>query len=360
VGRTLAEALNKKDINAPAAVQAEVIPQALKGRDIIAVSPTGTGKTLAYLLPVFHSLSASPETVKRVQALVLVPTYELAAQVQAVSRELWEDAGYPGAKPVLLVGGAGIERQIAALKEKPRVVIGSPGRVAELIKLKKLTVHFVKTVVLDECDRLIDKNNLEHVRAVLKPIPRERQMLLFSATAKEKSEVLNSFARDPLYIRIGETVDLTHRATVCERRDKFSRLRGLIHMEKIEKALLFVTNSGDACRAAERLNFHGVKTAALSAVLAGAERKTAINRLRDGKITVLAATDAAARGLDIQGLTHVINMEPPHTAEEYLHRAGRTGRMGRPGTAVTLVTENEKVRLEAIAKTLGIIINYKN
>jgi len=333
-------------------VQSEAIPFIRAGRDVIAASPTGTGKTLAYLLPIYEKLDQSPELVKRLQVLILVPTYELAAQVYDVACRL------PGKKPVLLVGSAGIGRQIEAMKDKPQVVIGSLGRVVELIKMKKLTAHFIKTVVLDECDKLVDKNSIDHLSFILKAIPRDRQVLLFSATAKENVEILNNFLIEPLYIDCkGLLQNIIHRVETCERRDKHAVIRRILHQEKITKTLLFVKNAGDAEQAAEKLNHHNFKAAALSANMTGIERKTAINRLRNGDIAVLSATDAAARGLDIHGLTHVINMEPPMSADEYLHRAGRTGRMGADGTVITLVSAGERVRLDKIAKALRITLN---
>jgi superfamily II DNA/RNA helicase len=196
--------------------------------------------------------------------------------------------------------------------------------------------------VLDECDKLTDKNSIGHVDFILKSIPRDKQTLQFSATVKGED------------VRREVPQSITHSLIVCDRRDKYAALRGLVHNDKITKALLFVNNTGEAEHAAERLSHHGIKAAALSASLSGAERKTAINKLRNGGVVVLAATDAAARGLDIQGLTHVINMEPPQTADEYLHRAGRTGRMGAVGTVVTLASEGEKAGFDRIMKVLKI------
>jgi len=357
----LANALSGQHIKTPTPIQAEAIPEILRGGDFVLSSPTGTGKTLAYLLPAFAKLSDDTELVKKVQVLILLPTYELAAQVWNVASALWREAGVGGAEPVLVIGNAGIGRQIEALKKKPRVVIGSPGRVCELIKLKKLVTHFVHTLVLDEGDRLADKTTLEHLTEIVKTIPRKsRQTLLFSATAKITAERFHDFFDNPRFISIGGTKrteiprGIHHIAVSCERRDKLKAIRGYIHGNKVEKALLFVRNAEEAQRMAERLSFHGIATLAISSNHTGPQRKTAINKLREGGVTLLVATDAASRGLDIPALTHVFHMEPPFTAEEYLHRAGRVGRMGNSGESVVFVSGKELERLLMIGKTLDI------
>ena len=368
VGDLLGAALEKQGITDPTEIQKSAIPASLEGRDIVAASPTGTGKTLAYLLPIFCGLEFDIKSERRIQALVLAPTYELAAQIHAQARLLWENAGFDKKiAPILLIGGASPIRQIAALKDKPSLAIGSPGRVADLIRMKKLRVHFVKTIVLDEWDRLIDKNGQEHIGAILKAIPKDRQTLLISATAPRNK--LPEFLREPVFVnqtqgeaeakfKMPET--LRHSAIICERRDKFTELRRVINRgrdsDKGFKALVFVKDGGEAERTAERLNHHGIKAEALWADLSGSQRKTAIGRLREGRITVLTATDAAARGIDIPGLPWVISMEPPWSHGEYLHRAGRAGRMGTDGMSLTFATPKEKTRLEAIGRVLDIDI----
>lgn len=334
----------------PTQVQRELIPRILRGADAVATSPTGSGKTLSYLLPIFRAIELMPQQPpdKRVRALVLAPTYDLAAQIHDQARRLWDKiadkTGFTGARPVLLMGGAAIGRQVESLKEKPKIAVGTPGRVLELINIKKLTVHFVKFAVLDEWDRLLDKNNRENVAAVLKAIPKERQTILLSATkpAAAQLSALEGITKNAVHIHADSPDTLQHLTIVCERRDKFAELRKLCRGGS--KVLVFVKNAGEAQRVMERLCYHDIQAAALSADMSGAVRKQALSSLRDGKLAVLVATDAAARGIDIPGLDMVVNMEPPQTANEYLHRAGRTGRMGREGLVITLATEGERLR----------------
>jgi len=340
------------DIVEPTDVQSSVIPQVLQGVDVIARSPTGTGKTLAYLLPAMQNLDDSAEMQKRVQVLVLTPSYELAAQVASVAKGLWEAAETQGVPPVLLVGGANISRQIEVLKTKPRVVVGTPGRVMELIEMKKLTGHFIKTLVLDEYDKLFEKNNAGHIEAIVKATPRSRQTLLFSATSASVPIALNNAVQIYVGAKVPQTI--RHMAVICERRDKFKAVRKFINREEVSKAIIFVRDATAAVYYAEKLNHHGIPCFALGAGIGNAERKTALEHLRNGKIRVMAATDAAARGLDISGLQIVFNADPPFNADEYLHRAGRVGRINNFGEVITFISGNERVGFEKIMKKLNL------
>jgi superfamily II DNA/RNA helicase len=261
--------------------------------------------------------------------------------------------------PCLLIGGTGIARQMEALKLKPRLITGTPGRVLELIKLRKLKPHTVKALVLDEGDRLLLGDSKEAIKDIIKALPRDRQVLLFSATVTDKAEAAaKEYAPNAGIMRMGDKLpdSITHKAVICKRREKLIALRSVIHNERIKRALVFFANGTEAEHAAEQLNFHHIPAAALSARSNSQERKTALTRLRDGAVKVLTSTDAAARGMDIEGLDCVINADAPKDTETYLHRAGRTGRMTSKGLAVTLATENEARRLEDIAKALNITI----
>lgn len=358
IGEGMAAALEKRSITEPAEIQALAVPAVMAGGDVIIRSPAGSGKTLAFLLPIYMKLDISAKTT---QALVMAPTYELAAQLHTVAAELWDLFGYDPGKPALFVGGANLKRQVEALRDKPRIVIGTPGRLAELLNLKKLSVHFVKTVVLDEGDRLMAEEQLPSVKVLLKAAMRDVQVVLASATLSGKAaDTAESIMKEPVTVTAaGLDSAVTHTAVICQRREKYKALRTVIRSENITRGLLFLRSALEAEEAAERLNYHGIRTLALSSAEDGPARKAALNSLRDGGTAILAATDAAARGLDIQGLTHVINMDPPRDKTEYLHRAGRTGRMGKPGAVITLATENEGLMLRTMARSLNIDILYK-
>ena len=357
----LAMALAKRGITTPTPVQHQAIPLLASGRDAVVSAETGSGKTLAYLIPIVCQLDY---TLRAAQAVVLVPTHELAAQVYREADKLLADMGYADAA-ALLIGGANIQRQLDVLKKKPRVLVGSVGRLNELAELRKLKLHEVRVVVLDEADRLLDGDNETAVRAFLKRTLADRQIALFSASITAKTEqAASAFLRSPAVLRLnnahgGETDGaampggLRHIIVAAEQREKAMLLRKLFHAEKIGKGIVFVNNPHHIQNAAERLRFHAVPSAALYGEAMPMERRQALEDLRAGRAALLVASDMAARGLDIQGLTHVINLDVPEQAEAYLHRAGRVGRMAATGTVVTFATPREMEMLAAIARRYG-------
>jgi superfamily II DNA/RNA helicase len=353
-GDDIAQALAKQGITEPTDIQFEAAPDIISGADLIAQAPTGTGKTLAYLAPLYCKLEPDERNVR---VIILTPSYELAAQVHKQAKLLWDNLGMADGAPCLLVGGTGVARQIEALKLKPRVITGTPGRVLELIKLRKLRPHLVKTLVLDEGDRLLLGDFKEAVKDIIKALPRDRQVLVFSATMTERAKAAaREYAPNAGIMRMGNKLPdtITHKAVICKRREKLAALRSVIHNERIRRGLVFFANGTEAEHAAEQLNFHHIPAAALSARSDSQGRKAALTRFRDGAVKILTSTDAAARGMDIEGLDCVINADAPKDTETYLHRAGRTGRMMNKGMALTLATENEARRLGDIAKALGI------
>ena len=350
----LAQALGKRGIIEPTPVQAEAIPLLAGGRDVIASSETGSGKTLAYLLPIVCKIDPA---IRAAQAVVLVPTHELAAQVCREAEQLLAEAGL-SCSAALIIGGANIQRQLDALKAKPVILVGSVGRLNELAEMRKLKLHEVRTVVLDEGDRLLDKDNHEAVRAFIRRTLADRQLALFSASVSEKTEeIARTIMRDPAVLRLRPKTELPkgirHIAVAAGQREKAALLRKIFHAEKIKKGIVFVNNPFHVVNAAERLRRHGVPCAALYGNAFPNERRQALDDFRAGRAALLVASDMAARGLDIQGLTHVINLDMPEQAASYLHRAGRTGRMGADGTVVTLATPRELELLGRYAKQFG-------
>ena len=354
VGSELAQALQKRGITAPTPVQVQAIPLLAEGRDVIASSETGSGKTLAYLLPIVGKLDPA---VRAAQAVVLVPTHELAAQVYREAERLLSESG-AACTAALVIGGAGIQRQMDALKAKPAIVVGSVGRLNELAELRKLKLHEVRTIVLDEGDRLLDGDNQKNIQAFIRRTLADRQLVLFSASVSAKAEeAARGLMRDPVVLRLQPEADMPkgirHIVVETAQRDKALLLRKLFHAEKIKKGIVFVNNPYHVVMAAERLQKHGVPCAALYGDAFPNERRKALEDLRTGRAALLVASDMAARGLDIAELTHVINLDMPEQSESYLHRAGRTGRMGAVGKVVTLATPRELEFLTRYAKQFG-------
>jgi len=353
--------LNQADICIPSAVQEAVFPVALNGYDLIAVSKTGTGKTFAYLLPIFSMLK---EDIKKPQAVILAPTHELAVQIKRESDALSKGTDI---KSALIMGGANIQRQLAAIKEKPQIIIGATGRIIELCSMRKLTLHFTKTIVIDEADRMLSEKNIDQVKAVIESTLKDRRLMFFSASMNNKAmELAKSLSKNAVTINISKSSassiqsmipdSIKHIYFECDKRDKIETLRKVIHALSIKKAIVFSGSQNEAETTAAKLNYHGLKAASLCGQGLKEKRRLALEAFRDGRITVLSATDLAARGLDIKGEIFVFCIGIPTDSDLYLHRAGRTGRMNKSGTVITIASPSEVYKLKRIEKSLGIRI----
>ena len=355
--KTLVEGLAKASITVPTPVQAAVIPEVLQGRDVIGHSATGTGKTLAYLLPLFQKIECGK---REVQAVVLAPTHELVMQIFRQAELLAQNSGVPVAAAAI-IGEVNIARQIEKLKEKPHLLIGSAGRVLELIQKRKINAQTIKTIVLDEADRLLDENNRAAVAAVIKATQKDRQMLLFSATIPQETLVAAAqWLREPVHAAIRNDSPLpsgiTHMYFLAEARDKVVVLRKLLAGIQPERALVFVNTAPAIAETVAKLNFHGVAAAGIHGSANKAERQAALQDYRDGRVRILVASDLAARGLDIDGVENVINLDLPESAQAYLHRAGRTGRAGASGRVFSIVDKGEARRIPSLRKSLRISV----
>ncbi|MBG9444725.1 MAG: DEAD/DEAH box helicase [Bacillota bacterium] len=352
------EAWKKSAFTQPTTIQAEAVPPALEGRDIIAESPTGTGKTLAYLLPVLEKIDPDKQAV---QAVILASSQELVMQILS---EIQKWAEGSGIKAASFIGGANVKRQLEKLKKHPHIALGTPGRVLELIKQKKLKMHEVKTIVLDEGDQLLVKEHTQTVQNIVKSTLKERQVLLFSATLPPVVEQLaKELTADAEVIRVekDETIQaagVDHIYFVAEARDKIKMLEKVSRLEDI-KALVFVKDIGNLTVMAEKLDFKNISSSTLHSDLSKFDRQKAIKNFRTGKTNMLIATDVAARGLDIKGVTHVVHFDFPKDMNQYVHRSGRTGRFGAGGTVISLVTEREERELKKMAKELGLTAEKK-
>lgn len=352
---SLAEALKKENILHPTEIQQKVIPEALKNKDLIAQSETGTGKTLAYLLPLFSKLDTSKSEM---QAMILVPTHELAMQIQRQIERLAQNSNIK-ASSAPLIGNVNIQRQIDKLKEKPHILVGSPGRIMELIQKKKVTAHTIKTIILDEADKLLEDANLEHVKAVIKSTLKERQLLAFSATISARAEArAKELMKEPQVLRSEKKAtvptNIEHLSFLADQREKFEVLRKILRIIDPPKAIIFTGPMEEAGVITEKLKYHGFKADGIQGRNIKSDRKKAMDDFRTGKVRILVASDIAARGLHMEGITHVINLNMPEDPQEYLHRVGRTGRNGMAGVAVSIMTKRELQLARQHEKTLKI------
>jgi ATP-dependent RNA helicase DeaD len=355
----LVERLASYGIVEPSAIQRESIPAALEGKDVMAQSQTGTGKTLAYLLPILQRIN--PDS-KALQAVIIAPTRELGIQIVG---EIERYGAALGIRGQAVIGGAAISRQIEKLKQHPHIVVGTPGRIWELIKLRKLKMHEVRTIVADEADQLVDLGTIEDVKHILKSALRDRQLLFFSATLNpEVQRIANRWMNDPVKVEIEPahrtSPTIEHSYVVCEPRDKVDMLRRVFHASKPKSAIVFVNEIEPIAELVAKLDYSGIPTAALYGDAPKQERTKVLGRFRDGGTRLLVATDVAARGLDIADVTHIFHLDPAPDAEHYVHRVGRTGRMGKPGTTISIVSDRELFILRKFEQELGIRIEPRH
>lgn len=354
VSENLADVLKKQGIENPMPVQAAVIPKILGGGNLVAQAPTGTGKTLAYLLPVLQGLDAASRDV---QAVILAPTYELAMQIAGIARELTQGAGL-GLKVQGIIGGANIARQMDKLKDKPQLIVGSAGRILELAQKNKLKLHNVKMLVLDEFDRLFDDQNIDNTAAVVRLLPAERQVVLVSATAPKKALERAGFLQHPEVIKVEEDSAAQDRRENLYRmtpfRNKVETVRHLARRLEVKRGLVFINKVFDAERILAQLRYEGFMVGTLLGHNNKQARQKAVADFKAGRIKLLLSTDLAARGLDIPDVDYVFNLDLPENAQVYLHRAGRTARAGAKGTVITLADNKEAYKLAQLEKKLGI------
>jgi superfamily II DNA/RNA helicase len=350
----LIAALARQQISQPTPIQVAALPVLLEGRDAYLHAETGTGKTLAYLLPLFCKVDPG---LAATQVVVIAPTHELAIQIQRQSCDLAQNAGM-ALRSLLLIGGTSTERQIDKLKKKPHLVVGSPGRIGELISKGKLKMKEVRSIVVDEADLLLNEEHLQDVTAIIRAAPVTRQLVFASATReKHSTAAITALAPDLVMLKAGAapvSEHIEHLYLCCEEREKPDELRKLLHALDPERALVFVHRNDLAEKVAGKLAHHHIPAADLNAANDKLLRKQAMDGFRSGAIRVLIASDVAARGLDIKGVTLVVNLDVPTLSKAYLHRTGRTGRAGAKGLAISLVTDSESRVIRRYQQELGI------
>lgn len=337
VDESIASKLEEIGITEPTEVQKKIIPLISEGKNIMFQSETGTGKTFAYLLPLLSRLNSTENRMARL--MIASPTYELASQIKVQVQKI------SGIKCALLIGGAPISRQIELLKEKPEIVIGGPARLLELIHLKKLKADGIETLVLDEADRLLSPELRDSTKGLMERLPKSVQLIGNSATVskytreilqKARNGILNDEKENAiLFVALPmENVlrkQISHWAIFSERRDKIDTLRSFINAEKPKKLLVFTSKSDQIENIASKLRFKKIDCETLCGKTNKVDRKSAIDRFRSGKTKILITTDLASRGLDIEGITHVVQMDLPEKEDFFIHRAGRTARAGATG-----------------------------
>ncbi|AIQ17456.1 DEAD/DEAH box helicase [Paenibacillus sp. FSL H7-0357] len=330
-------------------IQEQAIPLALTGADLIGQAQTGTGKTAAFGIPLISKIAREEE---KILALVMTPTRELAIQV---AEEIGKLTRFKGLRSLAIYGGQDIGRQIRGLKKKPQIIIGTPGRLLDHINRKTIRLDDVQTIVLDEADEMLDMGFMEDIQTILKLVPEERQTMLFSATMPPNIQRLaQQFLKNPQHVSVIPkqiSAPLIDQAYIeVPERQKFEALSRLIDMESPDLAIVFGRTKRRVDELAEGLQKRGYSADGLHGDLSQNQRDAVMRKFRDGSIDVLVATDVAARGLDVSGVTHVINFDLPQDPESYVHRIGRTGRAGKEGTAWSFVTPREMDHLHLIER----------
>ncbi len=351
----VARAVNDLGFEMPTPIQARAIPPLLAGRDLIGQAQTGTGKTAAFALPLIQKCDAGRVET---QALVLEPTRELAVQVAGGIHDL---ARHTGLRVVPVYGGQPLDRQFRALRDGAQIVVGTPGRILDHLRRGTLSLEHVRFCVLDEADEMLALGFLEDMEAILAALPDPRQLAFFSATMPPRIAALTSrFLKDPVHIAIDvgrRTVENTNQTyyEVAPGR-KMEALARVLDMETPGPTIVFCRTRQETNDLADALRLRGYSAEALHGDLGQPDRDRVMRRFREGLADLLVATDVAARGLDIETVTHVINYDIPWDVEQYIHRIGRTGRAGRTGDAITLVEGRERRQLKAIEQMIGVSI----
>lgn len=350
----LLQAIEKLGFTEPTQVQAEVIPVLLQQpTDLVGLAKTGTGKTAAFGLPILQDIRAEQH---HTQAVILCPTRELCMQI---TRDLNNYAGFlPELKIVAVYGGASIETQIRQLQTNPHIIVGTPGRMKDMLRRNKIDLSGIRWVVLDEADEMLDMGFQEEVDAILQTMPADKQTLLFSATMPDQVEhTLNKYMYKPVIKSIGQkntgTANVKHIYYMVHAKDRYLALKRIADYHPDIYAIVFCRTRKETQEIADMLIRDGYNVDALHGDLSQAQRDHVMNRFQNRNLQLLVATDVAARGLDVQNLSHVINYNLPDEADIYLHRSGRTGRADKTGVCISIINLKEKGKIKFIERTIG-------
>lgn len=347
---TLKKALADMNFVTPTAIQEQCIPAVIEGRDILGTAMTGSGKTGAFGIPMIARMMNSP----RGSALILTPTRELAQQVEKVIKQLAPI--YSNIKTALLIGGESMPKQLDQLRARPRVIVGTPGRIIDHLQRGSLMLHDATYLVLDETDRMLDMGFGDQIAQILKYVPQQRQTLLFSATLPPQiQKIADSQLKNPLRVEVGETNTVASHIALEQRRlnpdDKYPQLLKELQ-ERTGTVIIFVRAKFGTEKLAAKLRKSGHTADAIHGDLEQRQRERVLTGFRNQNHRILVATDIASRGLDIPHIEHVINFDLPQAPEDYIHRIGRTGRAGASGSAVSFITPEDRIKWNAIQKLL--------
>ena len=342
LNKQIVEILRNNNYNTPTEVQSKAIPVVLKGSDVIVRSETGSGKTFAFVLPILQKIDAKNDNI---QCLIVCPTRELAMQVADECKKIADGLGV---KVCAVFGGSNLDRQVKSLKKNPQIVVGTTGRIMDLIKKNALKLHSANFVVLDEADEMLDMGFLPDIEYILKRTQKERQTLLFSATMPEEVQNLaKKYQNNAVLVEIGEsnkTVETVNQYYIfADKKYKKQALLELFFCEIFDKAIIFTNTKLFAEELEKLFSKNKLPAKAMHSDIRQNERKRILQSFRDGKISILIATDVASRGLDIKNVEYVVNFDLPHQFEYYMHRIGRTARAGESGTAISIVTSLEQL-----------------
>ena len=344
------KALEAMGIHTPTTVQKETIPPMMAGRDVIGIAPTGTGKTIAFGIPMLEYISL---TEQRVQEVVLAPTRELAMQI---TQELTSLAHFiPQIRIASLYGGQPIARQLAQLKRKPQIVVATPGRMLDLMNRGMVRLDQVHTMVIDEADEMLKMGFVKDVTRIIESVPHTRQLVMFSATTNADVQTISwKYQQEPIEIYVEATQEdkpkITQYTIIVPRESKLERLSYLLDSDEFRRVMVFTNTKYMAQRVADKLQKQGYQAEALHGDIPQSKRTTIMNNFKRGKFPILVSTDVAARGIDVDDVEAVINYDLPNENEYYLHRIGRTGRARRHGVSFTMMSYQESVRMNDILK----------
>lgn len=356
LSKALISKIESKKYEAPYPIQQQAIPAILKGKDLLGIAQTGSGKTESFVWPILNSLQIQEEKSRLIDCLVLVPTRELAVQVE----EVFKFYNYSLEKPFKIAavfGGVSINPQMKGLLGV-NILIATPGRLLELMQAKALELKKVNTLVIDEADKMLNLGFKDEVDAIIKKLPTKRQNLLFSATLSENVKAINQLVlNSPIIINIkpkDENIDLIQQTAYFIQNDvKGPFLRKLIAQQNMKQVLVFTSSTFKADNVAKKLVKNGIKAAAIHSKKSQGSRTDSLVKFKNGSLNVLVTTDLLARGIDIKFLPFVINYELPRSPKDFIHRIGRTGRAENPGKAITFVSEEEEHHFKIIQKKMG-------
>lgn len=355
---SIIKAVEDQQYKKPTAIQEQAIPALLNGKDLLGCAQTGTGKTAAFAIPILQKLSQAGrggEGARPIRALILAPTRELAIQIgenfDIYGQHLELQTG-------VIFGGVTPKRHIKVLNREPDILVATPGRLLDLIEQGHVNLDHIEMFVLDEADQMLDAGMLKQVKSIIVKLPKARQNMLFSATMpKEVMKLVNSILKNPIKIKVetdsSDKVEIKQQVYFAQEPDKTALLIKLLKEQPFESVLVFARTKKKADKLSKAINVSNIRTKAIHGDKSQSERQKVLALFKDKEIRVLVATDVAARGIDIDKLSHVINMDIPNVPETYVHRIGRTGRAGMSGTAISFCNDEEKTFLKAIEKLQG-------